>query len=674
MKTSLRSLLTTALVASLSMGTAQAQLALNSSVYSPKHSGTRSVYKPVNAVPFKAKSAAKGSSVQSVDFRIVDSLQNAFSYYSTGVQPLRYEPISGQLVTIRRGAMKIAENSVNNLDNIFIHRSNDLGSTWEQPLGPVDANDDPGASRYPSVYPFMQGGAGGTMIYAYTFPYIDNTSSNPSFGSLAYGLLAESNPDPAVLTNDGFSYEGTQFTWGTGTNLITTQDNSKLVVMGNPVPADGAANTMYNIIALQLVDINTFDIDLIVPPSLAPDKFPDPGQPNFVTVTVVGMDRDDNGGLHIGLFGRFNENLDGADARTLGVTSSYDNGQTWSDIQLLPASIMANYVAGRGVANPDSAGLSFTTDKAFAVTGNGQAHFVTSVLDFRVNATAEERFFDLVEISMENGNWKVNKIGDRPLTDRSAFPLQLLANDDPEQLDSLSDSQMQSELQLSKTVDGQYLVAKWIDYRSESPIFDEDLFAYGDNQAPDTMNVTDVFISVSRTGSGRWTSEPMNITDDTRLDRITWIPDLLPNDLTKIPLLEVQAEQLPTDLTEGQILVGQHDVVNRRQYVVMADFNGSLAVGVNEVPASNTTVLLGNARPNPASGSTSVQFTVPAAGHATVELYNALGQKLTTVFDGMAQAGTNNATVNAQELSTGIYYYTLKFNGATETRMLSVVR
>lgn len=674
MKNSLRSLLTTALLTSLSAGAVQAQMALNTPVYSPKQAVKRSAYKPVNAVPFKVQSAGKGAMVQAVNFNIVDSLQNAFSYYSSGIQPLRYDPVSGQVVTIRRGALTEAEDAVNNLNNLFIHRSNDMGATWLPPLGPVDANDDPGASRYPSIYPFMQGGSGGTMMYVYTFPFIDNSSSNPSFGSLAYGILVESDPTPAVITNSGFTYEGTKFTWGTGSSLITNKDNTKLVVLGNASPEDGSATPLYNIIAVQTVDLSSFEIQTTVPPSLAPSKFPDPGQANFVTVSVVGIDRDDNGNLHMGLFGRFNDNSDGSDARTFGISTSTDGGSTWSDIKILPASVVNAYTAARGVANPDSAGLSYTTDKAFAVTGNGNAHFVTSVLDFRVNATAEERFADMVEVSMKDGNWTIHKMGNRPFTDRSAIPLQLLANDDPEQLDSLSESQMQSELQLSKTADGQYLVAKWIDYRDQSPIFTEDLFAFGDDQAPDTLNVTDVFISVSRTGSGVWTATPVNLTDDIRLDRITWIPDVLPNDLKSIPLLEVQAAQLETDVTDGQILVGQHDVVNRMQYVAVSSFDATVAVGVNETPQQDAASMLGKATPNPASASASISFTVPNSGYATVELYNALGQKVATVFDGMAQGGANTATVRAQELPAGIYYYTLKFNGSTATRTLSIVR
>jgi uncharacterized protein (TIGR03790 family) len=67
--------------------------------------------------------------------------------------------------------------------------------------------------------------------------------------------------------------------------------------------------------------------------------------------------------------------------------------------------------------------------------------------------------------------------------------------------------------------------------------------------------------------------------------------------------------------------------------------------------------------PNPFNPSTTVEFTVPENGHATLKVYNVIGQHVATLFDGIANADENNrVTFNASQLSSGIYFSMLEFN------------
>ena len=64
---------------------------------------------------------------------------------------------------------------------------------------------------------------------------------------------------------------------------------------------------------------------------------------------------------------------------------------------------------------------------------------------------------------------------------------------------------------------------------------------------------------------------------------------------------------------------------------------------------------LSSAYPNPFNPTTTIQFSAPEAGYASVKVYNLMGQVVGVLMDGMVDANTYNLTWNAKELSSGIY-------------------
>jgi hypothetical protein len=76
--------------------------------------------------------------------------------------------------------------------------------------------------------------------------------------------------------------------------------------------------------------------------------------------------------------------------------------------------------------------------------------------------------------------------------------------------------------------------------------------------------------------------------------------------------------------------------------------------------------------PNPFNPTTTIQFSVPQDGYASLKAYNMLGQEVATLFSGIAKAGHYiPATFNASRLASGIYFARLQYNGKSlEQRML----
>ncbi len=96
---------------------------------------------------------------------------------------------------------------------------------------------------------------------------------------------------------------------------------------------------------------------------------------------------------------------------------------------------------------------------------------------------------------------------------------------------------------------------------------------------------------------------------------------------------------------------------------VMADFTFSPLVSVNNEKTIVYNYKLYQNYPNPFNPSTIIKFEVPEAQNVTLEVYNVLGQKIRTLFNGLAKAGINSVEFNStgtNNLTSGIYIYTLR--------------
>jgi hypothetical protein len=79
--------------------------------------------------------------------------------------------------------------------------------------------------------------------------------------------------------------------------------------------------------------------------------------------------------------------------------------------------------------------------------------------------------------------------------------------------------------------------------------------------------------------------------------------------------------------------------------------------------------------PNPFNPSTVIEFVVPGNGPATMKVYNVLGQEVATLFEGNAEAGEiNTARFNASNLPSGLYFYTLRSAGKTDTKRMLLLK
>ena len=95
--------------------------------------------------------------------------------------------------------------------------------------------------------------------------------------------------------------------------------------------------------------------------------------------------------------------------------------------------------------------------------------------------------------------------------------------------------------------------------------------------------------------------------------------------------------------------------------------------GVSE-KASDQGFELGQSYPNPTNGSAVVMFTLPTDAPVRIDLIDAKGSIVHTVFTGRMTSGDHSVTLDAKDLASGTYFYTLTSGDIHLTRQMILVR
>jgi len=113
------------------------------------------------------------------------------------------------------------------------------------------------------------------------------------------------------------------------------------------------------------------------------------------------------------------------------------------------------------------------------------------------------------------------------------------------------------------------------------------------------------------------------------------------------------------------------------QALIGSDF----ATAIAEVPSAVTPdqVELGDAYPNPFNPTTTIQFAVPANGHATITVLNTQGQVVNTLVNEFVSTGTYSTTwdgmnANGELAAGGLYFYRLRVGGHEVTKKMTFLK
>ncbi len=78
--------------------------------------------------------------------------------------------------------------------------------------------------------------------------------------------------------------------------------------------------------------------------------------------------------------------------------------------------------------------------------------------------------------------------------------------------------------------------------------------------------------------------------------------------------------------------------------------------------------------PNPFNSTAAIGYSLPYSAHVSLTVYNLLGRRLVTVFDGYRQSGVHTVNLVADELAAGLYFVRLEAGSDVLTRKVVVVK
>lgn len=116
-------------------------------------------------------------------------------------------------------------------------------------------------------------------------------------------------------------------------------------------------------------------------------------------------------------------------------------------------------------------------------------------------------------------------------------------------------------------------------------------------------------------------------------------------------------DNIPFYLNENsnlEILIGKQDIFNN--LIIPKVFNVS------------------QNHPNPFNPTTQINIFLPEDSQLTIDVFNSIGEKVSTLFAGSAKAGEHKFTFNGDFLSSGIYFYSVKSNFGVVTKKMVLIK
>ncbi|MDP3829706.1 MAG: T9SS type A sorting domain-containing protein [Ignavibacteriaceae bacterium] len=100
----------------------------------------------------------------------------------------------------------------------------------------------------------------------------------------------------------------------------------------------------------------------------------------------------------------------------------------------------------------------------------------------------------------------------------------------------------------------------------------------------------------------------------------------------------------------------------------------SLFTSVNDGSNSPLKYSLEQNYPNPFNPSTTISYLLEKSGLVTIKVYDILGNVVTTLINQEQSAGQHQLIFNASELSSGLYFYSIKSNGFNQTKKMILIK
>ncbi len=565
--------------------------------------------------------------------KVVGTSPNAHTSKQISTNQIAYDPVNQQLVVVYNGSRTLHGNQ----DVVVMNTSTDFGKTWGGESAPMNTGIVNSAGKMAAHFPSVTLYHDGQQLHVAT----------------VWSNLTEAKTYDAV----GFSSGRVGFSFTNGTWPILGSGD----VFGIPdeIAVNHTDGSMYSLVGSYESSTNaptgryflsrSSDIGRSWTISQTPIPLIPPQEEFTVRSTSMDISSD---GMVIGvayiaipssLPANFNE-------YRLGYIESNDGGNTWSAPILKRAT--------------DWTFSNLETAKRFP------EKLLNPVLDLAIDAHGIKHILvvcSFVDMNNPGNPLSENHIGEATI-DGTAYEFFAIApvldpvgrkwlSSPPLNPPAQNTFELHNEPQFAKSPDGLKLYAKWIDRSNLNNLVDStrDVF----------LCAKDIRVNTERRG---WT-ERTNLTNTTKVDEIqTKMAPIIDKDgrIHLIYTLMADGE------FSGAPMKGSNDATEAQiTYMTNAVLPVTLSSNGPELPHA---FVLEQNYPNPFNPTTRISFTLPTAGSVRLRVMNLLGQEVTTLINGLKEAGRHSVNFNASNLPSGIYTYRLESVGKVITRKMLLVK
>ncbi|QQS35863.1 MAG: T9SS type A sorting domain-containing protein [Ignavibacteriales bacterium] len=126
-----------------------------------------------------------------------------------------------------------------------------------------------------------------------------------------------------------------------------------------------------------------------------------------------------------------------------------------------------------------------------------------------------------------------------------------------------------------------------------------------------------------------------------------------------------------TNVGVGHVQLQVGTLRNPDVRVILDFYTTGIITDVNET-GSVVTYSLDQNYPNPFNPSTNIVYSIPERGNVSIKLYDVLGNEIADILNEDKEAGEYSLQLNTQnyDLSSGVYFYTMRVNDFVQTRKL----
>jgi hypothetical protein len=137
----------------------------------------------------------------------------------------------------------------------------------------------------------------------------------------------------------------------------------------------------------------------------------------------------------------------------------------------------------------------------------------------------------------------------------------------------------------------------------------------------------------------------------------------------------------PTEIRATALAAGNPVLTDgQSMYIALARATGTtentLGTGtsVDRAEGVPTVYELSQNYPNPFNPTTTIRYSLPVSSNVTLSVFDVLGKEVATLVNGNIEAGVHSVQFNGADLSSGIYFYTLRAGSVVENKKMFLIK